>query len=50
MERSISPGWQTDTVAFRIKLRAARQAKWKNAVTPKNGNSLSWAVTLADRA
>lgn len=50
VETSNAPGWQTDEQSFRIKVRTGGQGKWPEAITPKNGDSLSWCVTLATRA
>lgn len=44
LKRAITPGWDSDEMDFRIKVRVAGQGKWSSVVTPKNGDSLSWAV------
>jgi HK97 family phage major capsid protein len=49
LDRSIAPGFQTDEVAYRCIVRVDGQGLWKSAFTPKNGNSLSWCVTLGAR-
>jgi HK97 family phage major capsid protein len=49
LERSISPGWQTDESAYRTIVRVDGQGKWNKAFTPKNGSTLSWCVTLQAR-
>ena len=49
VERSIFPGWQTDESAYRTILRVDGQGKWNRVFTPRNGSTLSWAVTLQAR-
>jgi len=49
LERSIYAGWQTDESGYRAIVRVDGQGTWKSAFTPKNGDSLSWCVTLAAR-
>jgi len=34
---------------FRVILRADGQGSWSQAVTPKNGDSVSWCVVLQAR-
>jgi len=43
-------GFASDQSHFRIILRTDARGAWKSAFTPKNGNSLSWCVTLAVRS
>jgi HK97 family phage major capsid protein len=50
LERSNAPGWHTDTLSYRILLRADGQGSWDKTITPKNGSTLSWVVTLAARS
>jgi HK97 family phage major capsid protein len=50
LEKSNSAGFLNDSSYFRIIERCDSQGSWKSAVTPKNGDSLSWCVTLATRA
>jgi HK97 family phage major capsid protein len=50
LERSIYAGWQTDESGYRAILRADGQGRWSKPFTPKNGNTLSWAVTLQTRS
>lgn len=50
IERSQHIGWMTDTASFRLKLRCDGKGKWSSPFTPKNGSTLSWCVTLAERA
>lgn len=47
LEKSIIPGWQNDLVSFRAMLRCDGMGTWNKAITPKNGDSLSWCVSLA---
>jgi HK97 family phage major capsid protein len=42
--------WTTDEEAFRCILRADGQGTWDAPITPKNGDSLSWCVALAERS
>ena len=48
-EKSLAPGWTEDMVDYWTILRVDGQGSWESAVTPKNGDSLSWCVTLAAR-
>lgn len=50
LEKSVHIGWQTDTSGYRVILRADGQGRWSKPFTPKNGDTLSWCVTLAARA
>ncbi|HOZ50204.1 MAG TPA: phage major capsid protein, partial [Candidatus Hydrogenedentes bacterium] len=47
LEKSIHVGFQTDDIWFRLLLRAEGQAAWDKVVTPLNGDTLSWCVTLS---
>ncbi|HNZ65247.1 MAG TPA: phage major capsid protein [Smithella sp.] len=49
LERSNIPGWTQDLMSYRALLRFDGQGTWNAAITPKNGNSLSWCVGLATR-
>jgi len=49
LERSIYAGWQTDESGYRAIMRVDGQGRWNKAFTPKNGDTLSWCVTLAAR-
>jgi len=49
LEKSASPGWQTDESAYRCIVRVDGQGRWNKAFTPKNGSTLSWCVTLQAR-
>jgi len=48
-EKSNAPGWTEDMLDYRTILRCDGQGMWQSAVTPKNGDSLSWCITLAAR-
>lgn len=47
IDKSIHPGWTTDTASYRAIVRADGQGSWDKAITPKAGDSLSWCVALA---
>lgn len=49
LERSGHAGFTTDETYFRMVTRIDGQGTWKSAVTPKNGNSLSWCVVIENR-
>lgn len=42
--------FQTDETAFKATYRADGQGKWEGSFQPRNGDTLSWCVTLAARA
>lgn len=50
VQSSMHTLFQSDEVAFRAILRAQGQDSWSKPFTPKNGPTLGWAVTLAERA
>jgi len=50
LEKSIVPGWTEDLVSYRVLVRFDGQGTWSAAITPRNGDSLSWCVGLAERA
>lgn len=50
LEKSIIPGWTRDLTSFRALLRFDGMGTWNEPITLKNGNTLSWAVGLAERA
>jgi HK97 family phage major capsid protein len=50
VEKSNIPGWRYDLMSYRALLRFDGQGTWNQAITPKNGLSLSWCVGLAERA
>ncbi len=49
IDRSLAPGWTEDLVDWRIITRVDGQGTWDAAITPKNGDSLSWCVALQAR-
>ncbi len=49
LERSNIPGWTKDLMSYRVMIRVDAQGTWNSAITPKNGNSLSWVVGLGAR-
>ena len=49
VEKSIHPGFASDASYYRSILRGDGQGRWSQPLTPKNGDTLSWCVTLADR-
>lgn len=49
LEKSNIPGWTQDLMSYRALLRFDGQGMWNQAITPKNGSSLSWCVGLAAR-
>ena len=50
LEKSNIPGWTNDLMSYRALVRFDAQGTWNAAITPKNGDSLSWCVGLAERA
>jgi HK97 family phage major capsid protein len=50
LEKSIHVGWQNDTSGYRSILRADGMGRWGTAVTPRHGDTLSWAVALETRS
>jgi HK97 family phage major capsid protein len=50
LDKSIHVGWTTDQASYRAIVRADGQGSWDKAITPKAGDTLSWAVALATRA
>jgi len=49
LDKSNAPGWTEDMQDFRVILRADGMGSWSQAVTPKNGDSVSWCVVLQAR-
>ena len=49
IDASIHVGWSTGEVGFRAIVRVDGQGRWSKPVTPKNGSTTSWCVTLAER-
>lgn len=50
LEKSNIPGWTNDLMSYRALLRFDGQGTWNAPITPKNGDTLSWCVGLAERA
>jgi HK97 family phage major capsid protein len=50
LEKSNIPGWTQDLMSYRVLVRFDGMGTWNEAITPRNGNSLSWIVGLAERA
>ncbi len=50
IDKSTAPGWTEDLTDYRVIIRIDGQSTWSAPITPKNGDSLSWAVTLAERS
>jgi HK97 family phage major capsid protein len=50
IDKSNAPGWTEDMTDYRVIVRVDGQGTWNKAITPKNGDTLSWAVTLAERS
>jgi HK97 family phage major capsid protein len=49
IEKSIHAGFASDTSYYRVVTRLDGQGTWKSSVTPKAGDSLSWAVVVEGR-
>lgn len=47
LDTSNAVGWTEDLIDWRAVLRVDGQSSWSDVVTPKNGDSLSWCVTLS---
>ncbi|XPS86498.1 phage major capsid protein, HK97 family [Desulfosarcina variabilis str. Montpellier] len=50
MERSNIPQWTSDQMSYRAIVRFDGQGTWNTYITPRNGDTLSWVVGLAERA
>lgn len=50
VENSQIPGWRYDQMSYRAILRWDAMGTWSAPITPKNGSTLSWCVSLAERA
>ena len=50
LDQSNAPGWLNDLADYRAIIRVDGQGMWPEPVTPANGESLSWAVTLEERS
>ena len=49
LEKSNIPGWTQDLVSYRVIVRVDGMGTWESAITPRNGDTLSWCVGLAAR-
>lgn len=49
LDRSNGPGWFEDEGSYRMILRVDGRGRWAAPLAPRNGATLSWAVTLIDR-
>ena len=50
LDKSEHVGFKDDVTYFRAILRGDGQGTWSSAITPKNGDSLSWCVALGSTA
>jgi len=50
IQSSIHSGFQDDSIDWRLIARVDGRPLWDRPITPRNGDSLSWCVTLAERA
>jgi len=50
LEKSNVPGWTQDLMSYRVLVRFDGQGSWSDSITPRNGDSFSWCVGLAERA
>lgn len=50
IDKSNAPGWTEDLVDYRILTRIDGQGTWSAPITPEHGSTLSWAVSLDERA
>jgi HK97 family phage major capsid protein len=49
LEKSNIPGWTQDLMSYRVIARFDGMGTWSAAITPRNGDSLSWCVALGAR-
>jgi HK97 family phage major capsid protein len=49
IDKSNAPGWYTDATDYRALVHAGGMGKWNAPLTPANGSTLSWCVTLEAR-
>lgn len=49
LDKSNAPGWLKDESSYRAIVRADGQGQWNTAISPKNGDTLSWCVALEAR-
>jgi len=49
LDKSNAPGWTEDETDYRTILRVDGQGTWDGPIIPRNGDPLSWCVTLETR-
>jgi HK97 family phage major capsid protein len=49
LDKSIHVGWATDSTGYRAIMRVDGAGTWSAPIQPKDGDTLSWCVTLAAR-
>jgi HK97 family phage major capsid protein len=49
IDKSNAPGWTEDEMSLRVIVRFDGMPTWSSVLTPLNGDTVSWAVTLAAR-
>jgi HK97 family phage major capsid protein len=49
LDKSIHVGWATDTTGYRAIMRVDGRGTWSAPIQPKEGDTLSWCVTLQAR-
>lgn len=49
LEKSNIPGWQNDLMSYRVMIRFDGMGTWNDVLTPENGDTLSWCVSLEAR-
>jgi len=49
LDKSNAPGWTEDITDYRTIIRVDGQDTWDKPITPKNGDTLSWCITLEAR-
>jgi HK97 family phage major capsid protein len=50
LEKSNIPGWTKDLMSYRALLRFDGQGTWNAPITPRNGDTISWCVSMGERA
>ncbi len=49
LDKSNVPGWLEDSADYRTIVRVDGQGTWDGPITPRNGDTLSWCVAIAER-
>jgi len=49
LDKSVHVGWATDSTGYRAIMRVDGAGTWSAPIQPKEGDTLSWCVTLAAR-